>query len=158
MGLSGMLLKQKDEIIPKKLIEDIKLAAQSAELILIVSDKTHYKEDGSFDFTTANLANTFEEMDGQEEFLMYICGKSENIFDAEYDFIIENGKLNRVVIIDEFHGSEKILLDFVYEYLKLNPNDIFWYDMDWYYSLDDIEIINGREFDRDWPYKKPDWK
>lgn len=157
MGLSGILLKRKDDIEPLKTIEDIKTAAQKADLLIIVNNII-YREDGIFDYTTANVANTFEEIDGEEQLLMYIYGKSENIFDTQFDFIIKNGLLNQVINIENFHDCERILLDFVYEYMKLNQNDIFWDEMKWFYSFKDIEIIHSQEFDKEWCYKKPKWK
>ena len=45
------------------------------------------------------------------------------------------------------------MLDFIYEYLSINKNDIFWDEQDWFYTYDSIKTIKNREFDKDWCYK-----
>lgn len=156
MGLSGILLKRKDEINPLKLIEDIKVAAEKAGLFVKINDNCIFKDDGSFRYTTANITNTLEDVDERLELLMYVYGESESVYDKEYDWIIRNGLLNQVINIEDFDGCEKILLDFVYEYMELNPNDIFWNELKWFYKYKDIALIHKQAFDREWCYKNPE--
>lgn len=61
----------------------------------------------------------------------------------------------RTIIIEDIEECEKILLDFLYEYFKLNPEDYFWNELDWYYTYDDIMRIKQTEFDSSWCYKNP---
>ena len=57
--------------------------------------------------------------------------------------------------IEEIDGREKLVLDFLYEYLKLNPEDIFWNQYEWYYNYETIKEIKEKEFNSRWCYKKP---
>lgn len=45
------------------------------------------------------------------------------------------------------------MLDFIYEYLCINKNDIFWDEQDWFYDYNSIKSIKDNEFDNDWCYK-----
>ena len=72
-----------------------------------------------------------------------------------FDWILKDGHLIRAVIIEDFDGCEKILLDFLYEYFNLNPEDYFWDELNWYYTQEDIEKSKQEEFDSDWCYKNP---
>lgn len=44
---------------------------------------------------------------------------------------------------------------FLYEYLKLNPEDIFWDELDWFYTYEDIVKIKQKEFNPYWCYENP---
>ncbi len=47
------------------------------------------------------------------------------------------------------------VLHFIYEYLKLNPDDYFWIaDNDWVYNWEDIHKLKSLPDDPDWCYKK----
>lgn len=59
------------------------------------------------------------------------------------------------MIIEDISDCEKILLDFLYEYLKLNPEDYFYDEEEWYYTYEDIERIKKNVFDPAWCYKNP---
>lgn len=72
-----------------------------------------------------------------------------------FDWILSGGHLIRAIIIEDFNECEKILLDFLYEYFKLNPEDYFWDELDWYYTQEDIIKLKKEEFDSDWCYKNP---
>ncbi|WP_310604462.1 hypothetical protein [Anaerosporobacter sp.] len=154
MGLSGVVLKKKENIDIKKIINDIKLATIKAGLQFRMGKEWKKYEDGTYDYLTVNIANTFE-ADNQQQILLYVYGKSEDIYDSEYDWIIKEGRLNQVINIEDFSGCEKMLLEFIYEYMTLNQNDIFWDEMEWFYEYKDIQSIYNQKFDNDWCYKSP---
>ena len=60
-----------------------------------------------------------------------------------------------MIVIENFSDCEKILLDFLYEYFRLNPNDYFFDESNWFYTYEDIIKIRQNEFDIDWCYKNP---
>ncbi|PDO09583.1 MAG: hypothetical protein BLM47_11805 [Candidatus Reconcilbacillus cellulovorans] len=54
-----------------------------------------------------------------------------------------------------FGPREKLLFNFVYEYLKLNPDDLFevaYYDHR-IYSLKEMEQLRRRPYDPNWCYR-----
>lgn len=74
-------------------------------------------EDGTYDYLIINIANTFEEADNQQQMLLYVYNSSEDDSAEEFDWILNGGNLIQVINIENFHDCEKILLDFLYEYL-----------------------------------------
>lgn len=82
---------------------------------------------------------------------IYICSDGYD----KYDWILEGGHLINAIIFDRIEDCEEILLDFLYEYFKMNPEDYFLVYEDWYYTYNDIVRIKQREFDPDWCYKDP---
>ena len=49
-----------------------------------------------------------------------------------------------------------MLFDFIYEYMKLNLDDIFYDELAWHYTFEQIEEIAKRdEFDLYWAFKNP---
>lgn len=74
----------------------------------------------------------------------------------EYGDIREDEGLIRVVFIDNAPDCDRILLDFLFEYLKLNPNDYFWTSVSGCrYTYEDIKKIKQNDFDPLWCYKNP---
>lgn len=86
---------------------------------------------------------------------MYIYNKSDSIYDHNFDWIKKDKCLNQVINIENFSECEDIMLKFVYEYLKLNKEDIFYDELKWYYTFQDIQKIYNSLFDEEWCYKPP---
>ena len=158
MGTDAHLYKVKEEIDPYKTIEDIKIAGERAGQIVLIDKHIYYDEDGDFRFTTTNSANTYEDVDGAEQILMYIYGTKNAYPNPDFDALIHKEGYLQTIVIDVFYESEKIMLDFVYEYLKINPDIYLYIEREWVYTLEDLEKIRALPFDRNWCYTKPAWK
>lgn len=153
MGLSGIILKKKENTDIYKLISDVKKAAEEAGLEPRINSILSDSLDEEGVYTTANIANTYEDVLGAQQWLMYIYSNDDCM--DRFDWIVMEGQLIRAIIIEDIGECEEILLDFLYEYFKLNPEDYFWNELDWYYTHDDIARIKQREFDSAWCYKNP---
>ena len=153
MGLSGIILKRQEETDIFKLIQDVKEAAEKAGLEPRIGSTLFNSLNGEGVYATANIADTYEDIPEAQQWLMYIHS-SDDCMD-QFDWILMDGHLIRAIIIEDFSECEKILLDFLYEYFKLNPEDYFWDEYDWYYTQEDIVKLKQREFDKDWCYKNP---
>ncbi|RPK28353.1 hypothetical protein EDO6_03880 [Paenibacillus xylanexedens] len=58
--------------------------------------------------------------------------------------------------MEDIYGNQELILHFIYEYLKLNPDDYFWIaDNDWVYSREEIQKLKSLPYDPDWCYKNP---
>lgn len=152
MGLAGLVLKKRENVDISCVIRDVKLAAKRAELEIRV-DSELYESWGAGVYTTANIADTFEDRPNAQQWLMYVY--SDDVDYERFDMVQKGGKLIRIMNIENFSECEKMLLDFLYEYLKLNPEDYFWDELDWFYTYEDIVKIKQREFDPNWCYKNP---
>lgn len=152
MGLSGMILKSKENVNISKMLEDIKIAAEQANLEPRIESKLYPSLEGGI-YTTANIADTYEDIPEAQQWLMYIYS-DDDCYDR-FDWIHKGKNLIRSIIIEDFSGCQKMLLDFLYQYLMLNPCDYFWDELEWYYSYEDIVKIKQKKFDPDWCYKNP---
>lgn len=153
MGLSGIILKKKENIDIYKLISDVKKAAEEAGLEPRINSILSGSLDEEGVYTTANIANTYEDVPEAQQWLMYIYSNDDCM--DRFDWIVMEGHLIRAIIIEDIEECEEILLDFLCEYFKLNPEDYFWNELDWYYTHDDILRIKQNEFDSAWCYKNP---
>lgn len=152
MGLAGVILKRQEDTEINKLIRDVKEAAEKAGLELRMQPVLFDSLDGKGVYTTANIADTYEDIPEARQWLMYLYSDDDCL--DRFDWIVKNGHIIRAVIIEDFAGCEKILLDFLYEYFRLNPKDYFWDELDWYYVPEDIIELKQKEFDPDWCYKR----
>ncbi len=147
-----MILKRKENADIQRLIWDVKLAAERANLEPRIKEKFYESVDGGV-YTTGNIANTYEDIPEARQWLMYLY--SDDDCTDSFDWIAEGEKLIRVMIIEDISDCERILLDFLYEYFKRNPEDYFYAEEEWYYTHEDIVRIKQTEFDQVWCYKKP---
>ena len=152
MGSSGLILKKKENTNIYELIHDVKLAAEKSDLEPRIQLTLYDSKDGGV-YTTANIADTYEDIPEAQQWLMYMYSDDDCL--DRFDWVLKDGNLIRAIIIEDIAGCEKILLDFLYEYLKLNPEDYFWNELDWYYTYEDIVKIRSKEFDSIWCYKNP---
>ena len=154
MSSTGVILKKKEDVEFNRLLHDIKLAADRAGLeARIDSDINEDEYDGGV-YTTGNIADTYEDIPGAQQWLMYIYSDDEAFF--EYGDIREEEGLIRVVFIDNAPDCDRILLDFLFEYFKLNPNDYFWLDgAKWHFTYEDIRKLKQNKYDPNWCNKDP---
>ena len=152
---SGNILKKKEDIHANKILEEIETAVANAGL-KIGGKRIYSYVKGSF-LIICKISDTIENMrNKQKRISLYIFHKIE--IKQDFDWIIKGGNLTYAVNIEEIDGREKLVLDFLYEYLKLNPEDIFWNQYEWYYDYETIKEIKEKEFDPEWCYKKPKTK
>ena len=147
MGVSGSILKRREDIDIDQLIDDINMAANRAGLPIIMNKKVFSQN--RFQFVTFNIFDA----EKKQDILLYLFNISDDDYDEEFDWIIPGGKLIHIINIEDFDSCEKLMLDFIYEYLRINKNDIFWDEQDWFYDYNAIKSIKSKEFDNEWCYK-----
>lgn len=149
MGSSGCILKRRKDINIEQLINDIELAAKKANLLTQMGKKHYSKDTNEFEYVTFNIFDS----DMEQDVLLYLFNISEYDYDEKFDWIAPGEKLIHIINVEDFYLCERLMLDFIYEYLPINKNDIFWDEQDWFYTYDSIKTIKNREFDKDWCYK-----
>ena len=135
MGVSGSILKRREDIDIEQLIDDINMAANRAGLPIIMNKKVFSQN--RFQFVTFNIFDA----EKKQDILLYLFNISDDDYDEEFDWIIPGGKLIHIINIEDFDSCEKLMLDFIYEYLRINKNDIFWDEQDWFYDYNSIKSI-----------------
>ena len=67
-----------------------------------------------------------------------------------------NTYLHYLKHIEDIYPVKKLLFNFIYEYLKLHPDDYFWItDYDWFYRLEDMEKLHSLPYNPEWCYTDP---
>lgn len=133
MGVSGSILKRREDIDIDQLINDINLAANRAGLKITMDEKVYSKDRREFKYVTFNIFDSNREQD----VLLYLFNVSKYDYDEEFDWIAPGGKLIHIINIEDFDTCEKLMLDFIYEYLSINRKDIFWDEQDWFYTINE---------------------
>lgn len=116
MGVSGSILKRREDIDIDQLINDINLAANRAGLKITMDEKVYSKDRREFKYVTFNIFDSNREQD----VLLYLFNVSKYDYDEEFDWIAPGGKLIHIINIEDFDTCEKLMLDFIYEYLSIN--------------------------------------
>ena len=161
MGTSGHILTNIETYDPIKCIKDVKLAIINAGLYTKNDVFTH-KLDNNFVYYDINIFDKTAFYSDENDYLNLgeeIILNIDSIDTAEKDNWTTNNdninKLYRVIYLDHISDNETIAFKFVYEFLKLNPNNCLWTEYDWVYTLSDMEKLKQRPFDPDWCYKDP---
>lgn len=149
MGVSGCILKRKEDIDVNKSIEDIKMSAVRAGLLSEMNKKEYSKDSKIFRYVTFNIYDK----EKKHEILLYLFNVTEQETSVDFNWMIHDSNLIHIINIEDFDSSEKLVLDFIYEYLFLNRKDIFWDEQEWFYDYDSIKEIKNRQFDNEWCYK-----
>lgn len=159
---AGHIIKQSKEKAIYEIIHDVETAAERAHLMVEVDSELYQNEDHNI-FAVAHITEEVSTGGVQgNELLLYILfavGAMSSI--SQVKWIEQGANLFRAIIFHQICGREKMLLDFLYEYFRLNPNDYFvdaytLHEGDkWYYTPEDIKMIKERDFDDAWCYKKP---
>lgn len=160
MGTSGVILKSRCDFSVEKLLSEVMIVTFRAKLNLYFHNSTEYNDDGSFKSTSLNISDKPLYQDNALQLLFRISEiKKECINeygDTEFDWVDKGKKLYYVACIENISTVEKLSFKFIYQYLKLNPNDYFWVDWyKWAFSLEDMEKLKKLPYDPDWCYKDP---
>lgn len=153
MGLSGVLLKKKEKFNFDKLIEHIEYAAYRSGFKCEEGVEYEKNAQGTYEYKTLSLQE--EEEGSANQFLIYIFNNADEIPSSTFAFIDDKSNYQQCINIEDFISSE-LILKFIYEYLKLNKDDIFYNEFEWHYTFKDIEkIVNSKVYDVNWCYKRP---
>ncbi|MGE6257035.1 hypothetical protein ACQKCU_03835 [Heyndrickxia sporothermodurans] len=159
MGTSAVILTKKETYSPEKLLADTIVATFHTDLTLYFHNNKNYFENGVFSYTTLNINDKTLNEDNILSFIFYIHSINSPSIDFYYheDLGLDtNLKLSQIGHIENIYGVQKLIFSFVYEYLKLNPEDYFWItDYDWVYKWEDMKRLKELPYDPDWCYKKP---
>lgn len=140
MGTSAVILTQKGRYSPEKLLADTIVSVFHADATLYFDNNKNYSNDGKLLYTTLNIA--FAEK-SEQSFVFSVHAIDNLNIDFYYheDLALEsNLSLCQVGHIEDIYGVQQLIFNFIYEYLKLNPDDYFWItDFDWVYNWGDMK-------------------
>uniref|UniRef100_UPI00406C38B4 hypothetical protein n=1 Tax=Paenibacillus sp. FSL H7-0350 TaxID=2975345 RepID=UPI00406C38B4 len=159
MGSSAFILMKQEKYTPEKLLSDTIVAAFHADARLYFDNYKKYKNE-QFLYTTLNVTDKPLVNENNQQFIFYVDGLDN--YEITYDnnevvFGLDSSlPLYQVGGIEEIYGAQELIFRFIYEYLKLNPDDYFWVaDYDWVYSWEDMQKLKSLPYDSDWCHKSP---
>lgn len=154
MASSGFIMKNWENVEFNKLIYDIKMAADKANLEARIDQNVYENDFDGGVYTMGNIADTYEDIPEAQQWHMYIYSNDRDLH--RFEHVVKKENMIRVIFIECVSDCEKILLDFLFEYFKLNPKDYFLVEeYEWYYTYVDIKKVKQNDFDPLWCYKDP---
>lgn len=166
MGVSGFILKNRDKYLVENMMDNIKFVIN--KLNLNMTTYLFKNEDGSFRYAEIGICDNTcleldeedigdEDIDQGESFNFYVESiEKEGIDEKKFDWLSKGSKLYDVAFVEKIRNyNKRIVFEFIYEYLKLNPKDYFWAEDDWVYTLEDMERLSQLPFDENWCSKNP---
>ena len=85
-----------------------------------------------------------------ESLIIYIYNTFDPKESIQFNWIGE--KLNLIILIENISECKDMVLEILFEYLKFHPDDIFYNEMEWYYTKRDIDEIYLKLSKKDWCY------
>ncbi|BBH22805.1 hypothetical protein Back11_41500 [Paenibacillus baekrokdamisoli] len=159
MGTPAVILTKKEKYSPERLLADTIVAVFHADATLYFHNNKNYSEDGGFSYTTLNINNKSFAEKSDLSFIFYVHSINSSSVDFYYheDLGLDtNLLLCQVGHIEDIYGVQELIFSFIYEYLRLNPDDYFWVaDYDWVYSWEDMQKLKSLPYDPNWCYNDP---
>lgn len=155
MGMSSFLLFKCGESIPAnellRKISDICIQ----ENLFFDSDEETYNGEGKLKYTRVYISD--------KPFREYFSRTlSFSVYDEPYEYQIVNFKWDdtsneyfKAIVSDDFYENEDLLLRFSHAILKIYPSAKIWVEEEWFYTLENLDIVTGMPYDNDWCYKNP---
>ncbi|WP_088830478.1 hypothetical protein [Paenibacillus tyrfis] len=154
----GIVLKNRLEHSVEKMLSDVIVSVFRSNLKLVFGNRLFYNKDGSLRSVEMTISDRPLYLGDTENFTFWIERIDEKYVnekeDEEYDWVDEGKNLYQVGYIENIRDIEGIVYKFVYEYLKLNPNDYFWFE-DYAFCYKDMEKLSKLPYNPDWCYTNP---
>ncbi|GGI95897.1 hypothetical protein [Paenibacillus hunanensis] len=158
MGTSAYIIMDRKKFTTERLLSDTIIATFHTDLMLTLNNDKDYSEEGEFLCTTLNISDKLVVENGKS-FIYYVHATNYpylTFYDHEEVGLDPSRDLCQVGYIEEIYDVQEIIFEFIYEYLKLNPEDYFWIpDYDWVYSWEDMQHLKSLPYDPQWCYKNP---
>ncbi|MDL1164051.1 hypothetical protein [Paenibacillus sp. 843] len=138
---------------------DAIVATFHADARLYFDNYKKYKNE-QFLYTTLNVTDKPLSDENNQQFIFYVDGVNnyEIYYENDEDLSGVDSQLSLYQVggIEDIYGAQELIFRFIYEYLKLNPDDYFWVaDYDWVYSWEDMKRLKSLPYNPDWCYKNP---
>lgn len=146
MSVSGMILKEVNFIDPQKTLCEITSIMASLGFSYTVDPITN--ESQGFHLGISDPICT-------SDFCMYILDKPKIEYMADDDFSWISSNLYVAILIEDLSDSEDSVLKILHEYFHIHPDEYFYSEEDWFYTMEDIEKIYEKDDWYHWCYKKP---
>lgn len=156
MGMSVFILSEEQSYIPiDKLILDLNGVCTRLGFALSSGIKVFDDNDKLKHYSVGISSPDHYQNDEQNNISVDIYDEPFDYQYRDFNWTDDNKIFFNVLIINEIYKNERIVLNLLHEYFKLNPQLIAWIEEDWFYTLYDLEKIINRPYDENWCYKNP---
>lgn len=162
MGTYAHILKNWEKHNPEKVFIDTALICFRINAMLYYHNDKTFFEDGRLRHVYMGIIDDKVSIgeNNDRQFILNIQGVNiDDIavgLDKDMDYLIPNAKLCSLAYIEKVReNNTELIFRFVYEYLKLNPDEYFWFEWDYAFSWEDLKKLKERPFDKNWCFKDP---
>ena len=145
MGLSGMILRKKADINLKKLKSELFGIFDS-----LAYDYYYWDEASKGKHYNSISVRKKESSIDDESLIIYMYNTFDPKESIQFNWIDE--ELNLVILIESISECEDMVLEILFKYFKFHQDDIFYNEMEWYYTKKDIDEIYLKPSKKDWCY------
>lgn len=145
MGISGMVLRKKADMDLYNLKNEMFEIFDS--LSYEYNDWNEMSEGKPYNSISVRKKSASTD---DESFIIYLYNTFDPKESIQFNWIDE--ELNIIILIESISECEDMVLEILFKYLKLYPSDIFYNEMEWYYTKKDIDEIHLKPSRRDWCY------
>lgn len=160
MGVYTHILKNWEQHNPEKVFTDASLAAFRINAMFRYGNVKSFFNDGRLKHTSIGIIDDKVAVtEGNDrQFIFHIQGVNmEDIavgLDKDFDHLVHGAKLCSLAYIEKVRDKNReLIFRFAYEYLKVNPDEYFWFEWDYVFSWKDMQRLNDLPFDKDWCFK-----
>ena len=132
MSTSGLLLKKATLINPKKALREI----------------TKIMSTLGFNYTVDPISSDphgfqlgIHDPKYPSDFCMYIFDKPKPEYMEEDSFSWISPNIYAAIMVEDLCDSEESVLKILHEYSRIHPDEFFYAENDWFYTMDDIKRI-----------------
>ncbi|SFD54570.1 hypothetical protein SAMN05518672_102374 [Chitinophaga sp. CF118] len=164
MGYLIYLLKNWEKHSAQKMVRDIAEVAFNANFFFEYKNDKEYFPDGKFSHLSVFIADDFFSVNYDKQnkcFVLEIQGVNPGGISSgsiqKFDFLKPGENLcNLASIKDLNEEAYELFYRFCYEYLRLNPDEYFWFDLSkWVYGWEEMQRLSKYPYDKDWLFKDP---
>ncbi|MCC9019402.1 hypothetical protein [Flavobacterium lipolyticum] len=162
MGTYAHIIKNWEKHDPEKVFMDAaNICFNINAMFYFHNDKTFYV-DGKLKHTYVGVIDDKISVseDINNQFILNIQGVNKDDIvmglDKDLDYLVPNEKLCSLVYIEKVRDENtELIFRFAYEYLKLNPDEYFWFEWEYAFSWTDMMRLNKIPFNKNWCFTNP---
>ncbi|MGL4393729.1 MAG: hypothetical protein ACRCS8_00670 [Brevinema sp.] len=155
MGITcSMLVKEDSNIKATSLYATLKKICSDGNLIIGVNIK-EVDETDRVKLIRTNISDVPLDKDSSRQLCVDIFDEPYKFKYNSFEWFDESISFFESIVIDYFDRNEDLLFRIVHDLLKQYPKAKLWIEEDWFYTLEDLDKINNKAFNKDWCYKNP---
>lgn len=162
MGTYAHIIKNWEKHNPEKVFMDAANICYNINAMFYFHNYKTFYSDGKLKHTYIGIIDDKVSVseNNNNQFIFNIQGvNKEDIdigLDKDLDYLIPNKKLCSLAYIEKVRDDNtELIFRFAYEYLKLNPDEYFWFEWNYAFSWEDMIKLKKVPFNKNWCFINP---